>query len=176
VTDRPREGLPWYVLASTAAGLVVGLAITSFMVYLSVSYASRRSAYEAAKICSSAVATGRCRYQGSALVKSTHYANTDFIVDLTFTELPDKIQTAYFPQEQEPSLPAMEQGSQVVAELWQGEVTLVAGAKTLYNPSTLPTSGPPVAAFFGFVSLVLGVGLIYLVREDRRMRSVPPAS
>ena len=105
------------------------------------------------------------------MVLAERHTNTDLLVDLVFTDLPGKAFTAYFPPEKESSLPPMQQGSVVGAELWLGNVTVVAGAKTLDNPDTLPTSGPPVAAFFGLVTLVVVALLIYFVSVNRRARA-----
>lgn len=173
MTDRPKQGLAWFVFATTLAALALSLAITGFMVYLSISYATRTSAYDSAPICSSPREIAACRYEGSALVQSRRHANTELLVDLVFTGLPGKTYTAYFPQENESRLPAMQQESNLGAELWHGRVTVVAGARTLDNPDTLPTSGPPVAAFFGLVTLVVVGILVYLVREDRRATGRP---
>lgn len=107
-------------------------------------------------------------FVGTASIEAKLHGNTDLLVDVVFTELRGKTYTGYFPQESESSLPALLQGSVVTAELWQGNVTVVAGAKTLDNPDTLPNSGPPVAAFFAFVTLVAIAILVYLVWVDRR--------
>lgn len=140
------------------------------MVYLAISYASRTADYDKAPICRSTNEIRGCRLQGSALVTARYKADTDVKIVLVFAGISGKTFTAYFPQEIESSLPAMPQGSTVTAELWQGNVTVVAGAKTLDNPDTLPTDGPPVAAFFGLVTLIIAAFLTYFIWVDRRAK------
>ena len=90
------------------------------------------------------------------------------LVDLQFTELADKTYTACFAQESASSVPALQQGAAVTAELWHGNVTIVAGAKTLDNPDTLPTSAAPVTIFFAVVTMIVIAGAAYLFSVNRR--------
>ena len=156
------------MLAVSVMGVILGLALTGFLVYLSISYASRKSAYDSAAACSSSREIAYCRFDGSASVVAQRNTTSNLLVDLQFNDLPDNTYTAYFAQENASSVPPMQRGSTVAAELWQGNVTIVAGAKTLDNPDTLPTSGPPVAIFFGVVTLIVIAGTVYLFCVDRR--------
>lgn len=167
MNERPLIRVPRWMFAVAGAVAVLSVALTGFMVYLSLGYSSRTSAYDSAQICASARAIAQCRFIGSAVIQEERNTSANVLVDLIYSDLPDKKYTAYFAQDSAWSLPRWQPGTSVRAELWNGNVTVLDGVKTLDNPDTLPNSGLPVAIFFAVATLILLTGTAYLVRLDR---------
>lgn len=160
--------MPAFVFATAVAALVLGLAITAFMAYIYVSYSGQTSAYDSAAVCASTRAIANCRFEGTAALVAKRTDNGDLLVDVVFADLPGKTYTAYFTSKDSSFWQTLRQGSSAQAELWQGNVTRLAGAKTSTNPDELPNTGLLAVAVFGTATLAVLVVFIWLLWLNRR--------
>lgn len=169
VRDRPQAPVPTFVLATAVAGMVLGAAITAFMIYISFSYSRQISAYENAPACASPRELSNCRFVSSARVVDKRMHNSDHVLDLTFIDLGGTKYEAIFTNNIS-TWQSTQIGATVNGELWQGFVSKVNGSNTATNPDTLPNSGPVAALFFGAVTLVVTGVFVRLLSVNRRAR------
>lgn len=148
---------------------VLGLGLTSFMAYISYDYSSRRTAYDTARPCATAVSTTNCRYQGAAgIVHKGISDRGDPRVELAFVQLPGAAVTGYLDRSHRPQWDTWQEGSVVQAELWHGAATMVAGVTTLQNPDSLPASGLGPPLIFGIATLACAGFFVWLKMLNRR--------
>jgi hypothetical protein len=137
--------------ASLLAGIVLG--------YFHIHDNAELNAYRAAGVCaaaSDALAGETCIYTGRATV-SASTTTTLLTLNLTFAGISGRSFTADFPTDREPDASSVAQGANVTAELWNGEITKVAGVASTTNPEYLPTE----LLIGGFIFGVLGLVAIY---------------
>jgi hypothetical protein len=150
------------------AAFVMGLALTTYTGYIAYDYSSRKASYDTAKPCASATNLADCRYQGDARIVHKLLPGADPRVELAFVDLRGADVTAYLDRSHRSQWDAFQEGSVVQAELWHGNVTMVAGVPTLDNPDTLPESGPGPALIFGIATLACAGFFVWLVMLNRR--------
>ncbi len=158
------------MFVALGAAFVIGLAITVYSAYLGNDYASRRTAYDGAKPCATASVITNCRYQGDARVVHKMMPGADPRVELVFVQLPRVDVIAYLYRSHISQWETWQVGSVLQAELWHGNVTMVAGIQTLDNPDILPEVGPGPALIFGAATLACVASFGWLLLLNLRVR------
>jgi hypothetical protein len=147
---------------------VLGLLACLVLVFFDVRDSGLISNYQSASNCSSpsdALNGDACRFQGTAQVVSTS-RQTRLEAVVSFESLPGRTFSTSFPTNDEPDSSALKAGATAAGELWNGNVTRLAGKATVDDPEGLPTSSLlEIAAFLAILSLpLLGIG-VWLARS-----------
>ena len=145
--DRPaRSGVAWRKRAQAALAIAVGvfaLGNSAFFLYQYLRNTRDVAAYQSATTCESAndaLNGSTCRYEGQARVLSTSRP-VRLEVHVAFDSLPGRTFTASFIVRNEPDSTTLKVGGTVAAELWNGQVTRLAG-KTSDTDPELDTTTP----------------------------------
>lgn len=139
-------GAAWRKKAQAALAIAVGLIAlgnSAFFLYQYLRNTRDLAAYQSAITCASAndaVNGSTCRYEGQARVLSTSRP-VRLEVHVAFESLPGRTFTASFIVRNEPDSTALKVGGTVVAELWNGQVTHLAGKTPDADPE-LDTTTP----------------------------------
>jgi hypothetical protein len=166
-------------LAPFGIFVVLGIALTAVLTDFDNTFQGRMSAYDAAKICTSALDVSGCRYQGPAHIVRiwTHSGNP--AVDVAFDHLVGRVVSADLDSAFAAQWRTWEVNSVVNAELWDSRLVVVAGVRTDYNPDTFPAGNYVAAAFIsGAVTLVLSALFVWwlvLYRRAARKRQAQVA-
>lgn len=139
-------GAAWRNKAQAALAIAVGvicLGNAAFFLYQDLRNTGDMAAYQSATACASAndaVIRSNCRYEGQARVLSTSRP-VRLEVNVAFESLPGRTYTASFVVRNEPDSAALKPGGTVAAELWNGQVTRLAGKTSDADPE-LDTTTP----------------------------------
>ncbi|HEV2475259.1 MAG TPA: hypothetical protein VGX22_01875 [Candidatus Dormibacteraeota bacterium] len=139
-------GAAWRRKAQAALAIAVG-AITivnaAFFLYQYLRNTRDIAAYQSATACASAndaVNGSTCRYEGQARVLSTSRP-VRLEVHVAFESLPGRTFSASFIVRNEPDSTALKFGGAIAAELWNGQITRLAGKPSDADPE-LDTTTP----------------------------------
>jgi hypothetical protein len=154
---------------------VLGLVLTVELAVIANQEGGAKSAYDSAPTCVSTADISNCRFLGPARIVRTWTDKGRPAVDLAFNQLGGRKASADF----DPSTPSEWQRwnveDQVDAELWQGRLMMVGGARTVYNPDTFAASNYATATWIsGPVTLALGALFAWwlvLYRRETRQRA-----
>jgi hypothetical protein len=129
-------GAAWRKKAQAALAIAVGVIAVgnaAFFLYQDLRNTRDMAAYQSAKTCASAndaMHGSTCHYEGQARVLNTSRP-VRLEVHVAFESLPGRTFTASFIVHNEPNSTTLKLGGTVAAELWNGQVTRLAGKRQM---------------------------------------------
>jgi hypothetical protein len=168
LTGAPARGTeaPWraqvqavIVIIIGCASLLAGIVLSYFHIHDN----AELNAYRTAAACataSDALAGETCIYTGPATVTGSS-TTTLLTLNIALASIRGRSFKADFPTDRKPDASSVAQGAKVAAELWNDEITKVAGVASTTDPEYLPTDlliGGVIFGLLGLVAIYWGIG------------------